>query len=300
MDQWKCDIPSDLSVDNNFHQSPDLCLHSNNHLQNSLPESSQRVELDIRDCVAARKVQKADREKLRRDRINEQFLELGNALDPDRPKHEKATILTDTIQMLKDLTSQVNRLKAEYESLSEESRELTEEKNELRVEKAALKSDMDNLNAQYQQRIQVMFPWAAMDPSVVMPPPPYPFPLPLPVPPGPILMHPSLHPFPFFRNQTPGAIPSPYSTFLPHPSPVNPPIEQASSEYISPQSQPCSRSLTASKQDSRSKSTDRRQGTNVEKSDDSDDVVTELELKTPGSACPTLHSDSVPDQAMDS
>jgi len=32
------------------------------------------------DCSAAKKTQKADREKLRRDRLNEQFVELGNVL----------------------------------------------------------------------------------------------------------------------------------------------------------------------------------------------------------------------------
>jgi hypothetical protein len=40
----------------------------------------QGVDAEIKDPVAARKVQKADREKLRRDRLNEQFLELGNTL----------------------------------------------------------------------------------------------------------------------------------------------------------------------------------------------------------------------------
>lgn len=44
--------------------------------------------------------------------------------DPDRPKNDKATILTDTIQVLKDLTAQVNRLKAEHASLFEESNEV--------------------------------------------------------------------------------------------------------------------------------------------------------------------------------
>lgn len=32
------------------------------------------------DPIAARKVQKADREKLRRDRLNENFFELGSTL----------------------------------------------------------------------------------------------------------------------------------------------------------------------------------------------------------------------------
>lgn len=49
--------------------------------------------------------------------------EYSNA-DPDRPKNDKATILADTVQMLKDMTAQVNKLKAEYASLTEESREV--------------------------------------------------------------------------------------------------------------------------------------------------------------------------------
>ncbi|KAG7623066.1 Myc-type basic helix-loop-helix (bHLH) domain [Arabidopsis suecica] len=103
--------------------------------------------------------QKAEREKLRRDKLKEQFLELGNALDPNRPKSDKASVLTDTIQMLKDVMNQVDRLKAEYETLSQESRELIQEKSELREEKATLKSDIEILNAQYQHRIKTMVPW---------------------------------------------------------------------------------------------------------------------------------------------
>lgn len=44
--------------------------------------------------------------------------------DPDRPKNDKASILTDTIQMLKDLSAEVNRLKAEQAALTDESREV--------------------------------------------------------------------------------------------------------------------------------------------------------------------------------
>ncbi|KAJ6850438.1 transcription factor bHLH121 [Iris pallida] len=215
MDQWK----------EGFFQATapsDLCQPSN---------SSQRGERDGKDPIAARKVQKADREKLRRDRLNEQFTELGNAIDPDRPKNDKATILGDTIQMLNDLTAQVDRLKMEYASLSEESRELTQEKNELREEKATLKSEIDNLNAQYQQRVRCMYPWAAVDPSVMMaPPPPYPYPMPVPIPSAQIPIHPSLQPYPFFRTRAPGAIPNP--SYVPYTAPCNPQVEQPSSHRI--------------------------------------------------------------------
>ncbi|XP_068640357.1 transcription factor bHLH121-like isoform X2 [Aristolochia californica] len=248
------------------------------------------MDAEVKDTVAARKVQKADREKLRRDKLNEQFLDLGHALDPERPRNDKVTILTDAIQELKDLTAQVNRLKAEYASLSEESRELTQEKNELREEKAALKSDIENLNVQYQQRLGVMYPWS-MDPSVVMAPPSYPYPVAVRVPPGPIPMHPSLQPYPFFPAQNPGAFPNPCSTFLQYSSsPGNPQMEPPSVQHICPHSQLTSRSHSSSKQDSRSKSSDRQRGSNAAKADDSDDVETELELKTPGSCHPSSHS----------
>lgn len=39
-----------------------------------------RTDEEVKDPVAVRKIQKADREKLRRDRLNEHFLELGNTL----------------------------------------------------------------------------------------------------------------------------------------------------------------------------------------------------------------------------
>ncbi|KAL8168061.1 hypothetical protein V2J09_009560 [Rumex salicifolius] len=234
--------------------------------QSSNSESRQRPDEDGKDPVAARKVQKADREKLRRDRLNEHFMELGNAVDPERPKNDKATILTDTIQLLKDLTSEVNRLKAECATLSEESHELTQEKNELREEKASLKSDIDNLNVQYQQRMRVMFPWAPVDPSVVMAPP-YSYPVPLAVPSSPMPMHPNVQPFPFFGSQNPNAVPNHRPTFVSYPAPPNPQAEQQS--YVSP-------SHPSSRQDS-------RRSQNFERSDESNDVATDLELKTPGS-----------------
>ncbi|XP_050230216.1 transcription factor bHLH121-like [Mercurialis annua] len=235
-------------------------------------EPRQTLEIEKKDPIAAKKVQKADREKLRRDRLNDQFLELGNTLDPDRPRNDKATILTDTIQMLKDLTAEVGRLKGEYATLSEESRELMQEKNELREEKASLKSDVENLNLQYQQRLRVMFPWAAVDPSVVVRPT-YSYPVSVAVPSGPISMHHSLQPFPFFASQNPG----PCSTFISYPTPSNPTNENPSIQYASP-------SIVSSRHDSKSNSADRPRSSTIERCDDSNDIATELELKMPGSS----------------
>lgn len=104
-----------------------------------------------------KKFHKADREKLRRDKLNEQFTELasvlgelfasvveyahqGNALacavhgvvvvvsfcltEPDRPKNDKATILGDSVQAVRDLRAELRRLKSEHEALLDETREV--------------------------------------------------------------------------------------------------------------------------------------------------------------------------------
>nr|WAK86086.1 transcription factor bHLH40 [Nothapodytes nimmoniana] len=265
------------------HQTlPNMPLPNMPLPSNQLPHvsSNQRPETELKDSITARKVQKADREKLRRDRLNEQFMELGNTLDPERPKNDKASILSDTIQWLKDLTAQVSRLKADHAALTEESRELTQEKNDLKEEKASLKSDIENLNAQYQQRLRSVYPWSGVDHPVVMHPS-YHFSLPMPIAPGPIPMHPPLQPYPFFGNQNPAVVPNPCSTFVPYVNPTTV-IEQQSIQFATPGMGTGSRSCTSSKQDSRNKSSGQEES-RVEKSEDSKDVATNLELKTPGS-----------------
>lgn len=251
------------------------------HLPSNRPNPDSRPEAVTKDSIAARKVQKADREKLRRDRLNEQFSELGHTLDPDRPKNDKASILTDAIQMVKDLTAQIDKLKAEHAALNEESRELTQEKNDLREEKASIKADIESLNAQYQQRLRAMYPWAGMDQSVVMHPAAYPFPLPMPIPTGPFPMHPSLQPYPLFGNQSAAVVPNPASTFVPYMAPNNI-IEQQSTQHVSQVTQPGSKSHASSRQDSRPRTVNQKDSRS-EKSETSDDVATDLELKTPGS-----------------
>uniref|UniRef100_A0A0E0JZD6 BHLH domain-containing protein n=1 Tax=Oryza punctata TaxID=4537 RepID=A0A0E0JZD6_ORYPU len=250
-------------------------------------DSSGRTECKTQGSIVTRKVQKADREKMRRDRLNEQFQELGSTLDPDRPRNDKATILGDAIQMLKDLTSQVNKLKAEYTSLSEEARELTQEKNELRDEKASLKFEVDNLNTQYQQRMRVLYPWTGMEPSVVIgPPPPYPFSVPVPIPSGAVPMHPQLQAYPYFRNQTSGTVPNPCTPYMAYTQPIHPPTDQLSNQFSAPVQHSCSNRSHSLAQDCRSKSSALQQVSCRGKHDDFDDVATDLELKTPGSSAP--------------
>nr|QDF82442.1 transcription factor bHLH121-like isoform X2 [Cymbidium goeringii] len=269
-------------------------------LQVSCPDSSQRVEQETKDSSNTRKVHKADREKLRRDRLNEQFLELGNAIDPDRPKNDKATILGDAILILKDLTAQVHKLKAEHASLSEESRELTQEKNELREEKSALKSEIDNLNGQYQHRLGCLYPWATVDPSVVMgPPSSYPFPIPVPLPSGPMPFHAPIPLYPFFQNLSPAAIPSHCSSYHPYTSSSNPYVEQQPTQHLPTHSHPSNDNIqSTSRHESRSWSSDWLRCSGSERSTDFSDVGTELELKMPGSSKPSNSKLAVNEQNL--
>lgn len=225
---------------------------------------------NVEDRLSARRMHKADREKLRRDKLNEEFSELANALDPDRPKNDKATILRESIQVVKDLREEVKRLKVVHASLLDESGDLIQEKNELREEKVALKNETEGLQSQLQQRLRTFSPWMALDPSMVMSIAsayPYPMPIPQPVslpqsdshqvggpriplvsptpcmpiapPMGTFQMHPTLQPYAMFGNRA-GDSGNPYMPYPTFPPPVNSHshVERPNAQYPSSVQQP--------------------------------------------------------------
>ncbi|XP_028059362.1 transcription factor ILR3-like [Camellia sinensis] len=76
---------------------------------------------------------KACREKLRRDRLNDKFVELGSILEPGRPpKTDKAAILVEAIRLVIQLRGDAQKLKDSNLTLQEKIKELKAEKNELR------------------------------------------------------------------------------------------------------------------------------------------------------------------------
>lgn len=103
----------------------------------------------IRDDASKDAGNKANREKMRRDRLNDRFVELSQALDPGRPpKTDKATILCDAVRVLGQLRSEAQQLKEGNSQLREQIKELKVEKNELRDEKSRLKSEKARLEHQ--------------------------------------------------------------------------------------------------------------------------------------------------------
>lgn len=102
-----------------------------------------------RSEASAQPSSKACREKARRDKLNERFLELGAVLDPGKtPKIDKCAILNDAIRAVTELRSEAEKLKDSNESLQEKIKELKAEKNELRDEKQKLKAEKESLEQQ--------------------------------------------------------------------------------------------------------------------------------------------------------
>uniref|UniRef100_A0A2N9HC55 BHLH domain-containing protein n=1 Tax=Fagus sylvatica TaxID=28930 RepID=A0A2N9HC55_FAGSY len=136
--------------------SPEFCL----------PNRSVNVETDLvsqdkecserensrkrgRNDSCSRPGSKACREKLRRDRLNDRFVDLSSALDAERPvKIDKNAILDDAIRILNQLRAESQELKETNEKLLEEIRSLKAEKNELREEKLTLKRDKERMEQQ--------------------------------------------------------------------------------------------------------------------------------------------------------
>lgn len=116
-----------------------------------------RASLDRKNHAvkpAPKKAHKAEREKLKRDHLNELFYELGNALETSRQNNGKASILGDATKLLQDLIAQVETLRKEHTALLNESRYVSQEKNELKDETLVLGEEIQKLQEQIQERMQ--------------------------------------------------------------------------------------------------------------------------------------------------
>lgn len=91
---------------------------------------------------------KACREKQRRDRLNDKFMELAAILEPGTPpKMDKSAVLVDAIRMVNHLRGEAQKLKDSNPILLERIKELKGEKNELRDEKLRLKAEKERVES---------------------------------------------------------------------------------------------------------------------------------------------------------
>ncbi|WCJ35954.1 basic helix-loop-helix (bHLH) DNA-binding superfamily protein [Euphorbia peplus] len=100
-----------------------------------------------------KRIHKAEREKLKREQLNDLFLQLGSAVEITQPNNGKASILCEATRLLKDTLVQLERLKKENESLLSESNYVLAEKNELKEENAALESEIERLHKELDDRV---------------------------------------------------------------------------------------------------------------------------------------------------
>lgn len=100
-----------------------------------------------------RKIHKAEREKLKRDHLNDLFVELGNMLEADRQNNGKACILTDTTRILRDLLVQVDSLRKEHSDLQNESHYVTMERDEMQDENGVLRKEISELQNELTMRV---------------------------------------------------------------------------------------------------------------------------------------------------
>ncbi|KAG8481042.1 hypothetical protein CXB51_025748 [Gossypium anomalum] len=146
--------------------SPDILLPNYNlNLDNNYCSSSgreivvhQEKKFVDRDCSRARgdavdhaagQGLKLCREKLRREKLNERFLDLSSILEPGRPaRTDKSAILDDAIRVLTQLRTDAQELKETNEKLLEEIKSLKAEKNEIREEKLVLKANKERIEQQ--------------------------------------------------------------------------------------------------------------------------------------------------------
>ncbi|XP_031269019.1 transcription factor bHLH47-like [Pistacia vera] len=114
---------------------------------------------------APRRIHKAEREKMKREHLNELFIDLANALELNQQNSGKASILCEATRLLKDLFGQIDSLRKENASLLSESRYVSVEKNELEEENSTLESQIEKLQSEIEARV------AHSKPDLNVPPP---------------------------------------------------------------------------------------------------------------------------------
>ncbi|GJP45453.1 hypothetical protein CLOM_g4842 [Closterium sp. NIES-68] len=92
---------------------------------------------------------KANREKMRRDRLNDRFVELARSLEGSgQARADRGSILADAVRVLAQLRAETAQLRGSAEQMKEQIRELKAEKGELREEKARLQANKQQLEDQ--------------------------------------------------------------------------------------------------------------------------------------------------------
>ncbi|KAL1218116.1 Transcription factor bHLH47 [Cardamine amara subsp. amara] len=100
-----------------------------------------------------KRIHKAVRERLKREHLNELFIELADTLELNQQNSGKASILCEATRFLKDVLDQIEVLRKEHTSLLSESTYVTTEKNELKEETSALETEISKLQTEIEEKM---------------------------------------------------------------------------------------------------------------------------------------------------
>ncbi|WMV21839.1 hypothetical protein MTR67_015224 [Solanum verrucosum] len=99
-----------------------------------------------------KRIHKAEREKMKREHLNELFLGLADALELSEQMNGKASVLSEAARFVKDMLSQIKHMRTENTTLLSESQYLSVEKKELEDENTALEAEISKLQTEVKAR----------------------------------------------------------------------------------------------------------------------------------------------------
>lgn len=100
-----------------------------------------------------KRISKAEREKTKREHLNELFLALSNALELSEQNNGKASVLDEAIRMVKNTLDEIDCLGKENTALLSESQYVSMEKKELQDENSALETQIGKLQCALKGRV---------------------------------------------------------------------------------------------------------------------------------------------------
>ncbi|XP_051133030.1 transcription factor bHLH47-like [Andrographis paniculata] len=100
-----------------------------------------------------KRINKSQREKKKREHLNELFLNLANTLELSEQSSCKASVLIEATRLVRDTAAQIKNLEKENAALLSESVYITVETNELKDENSALEAEIGKLRTEIKSRV---------------------------------------------------------------------------------------------------------------------------------------------------
>ncbi|EOA24658.1 hypothetical protein CARUB_v10017931mg [Capsella rubella] len=119
----------------------------------SSDEANVTADERCRKGKVPKRVNKAVRERLKREHLNELFIELADTLELNQQNSGKASILCEATRFLKDVFGQIESLRKEHASLLSESSYVATEKNELKEETSVLETEISKLQSEIEAKV---------------------------------------------------------------------------------------------------------------------------------------------------